>query len=106
MRISTPGTSGCLGDRLSIFVEALCAGDTTVDTSTPSSYTSYRGGYTAIQRRALDAIGNALKHRRINFYIATELRDLVRSGQVEEVEELLRRYRQDSERLRPFRLFK
>ena len=95
MRISTPGTSGYLGGRLSIFVEALCAGDSTVNTDTPSSYTGHKSGYTAAQSRALDALGNALKHRRIDFYIATKLRDLVRMGRVDEAERMLRRYRQD-----------
>ncbi len=95
MRISTPGTSGCLGGRLSIFVEALCAGYSTVDTDTPSSYTGHESGYAAAQSRAQDAIENALKHRWINFYIATKLRDLVRMGRVDEADRMLRRYRQD-----------
>lgn len=54
-----------------------------------------KSGYAAAQSRALDAIGNALKHRRIDFYIATKLRDLVRMGRVDEAERMLRRYRQD-----------
>lgn len=69
-----------------------------MNTDTPSSYTGHKSGYAAAQSRALDAIGDALKHRRINFHIATKLRDLVKLGQVDEAEGILRRYRQGPER--------
>lgn len=67
-----------------------------VQKNTPSSYTGDRSGYTAGQSKTLDDIGDALKNRRINFHIATTLRDLVRSGQVDEARERLRRFKQDS----------
>ena len=41
---------------------------------------------------ALDAIGHAFKKRRINFEIATKLRDLARAGRVAEVRDNLKRY--------------
>jgi hypothetical protein len=41
--------------------------------------------YTLVQGQALEAVGDALKRRRIDFAAATELRDLVRAGRVEEV---------------------
>lgn len=40
--------------------------------------------YTAVQGEALDAIGDALKGRLINFGTAIKLRDFVRSGRVDE----------------------
>ena len=47
--------------------------------------------FDASQRKALDAIGDALKHRRIDFFMATELSDLVKAGQVDAVLETLNR---------------
>lgn len=66
-----------------------------MDTDTPSSYTGRKSGYAAAQSRALDALENASKHRRIDFYIATKLHDLVRMERVDEAERMKRRYRQD-----------
>ena len=63
-------------------------------TNAPSSYTGDRSGDTSAQSEALDAIGNALKHQQINFYIATRLRDLVRLGQVDEAQERLQCFKQ------------
>jgi hypothetical protein len=62
----------------------------------PSSSTRHGHGYTADQSKALDEIGNALKHGQIDFYIATKLRDLVKAGQLHEVRERLRRFRRVS----------
>lgn len=45
---------------------------------------------------ALDAIGRAFKKRRINFEVATELRDLARAGRITEVRDNLRRYQRQS----------
>lgn len=47
--------------------------------------------YTVAQGRALEAIGNALKRRLIDFTAATELRDLVRAGRVAEARAALNR---------------
>ena len=63
-----------------------------MSTDTPSSLTSHKSGDTATQRKALDAIGEALKHRQINFYIATKLHDLVKLGRVDEALERLKRF--------------
>lgn len=41
--------------------------------------------FTASQREALDAIGNALKQRQIDFFRAVELSDQVKAGQVDMV---------------------
>jgi hypothetical protein len=41
--------------------------------------------FTANQREALDAIGYALKHRQIDFFVAVELSDQVKAGQVDRV---------------------
>ncbi len=67
-------------------------------TNAPSSYTGDRSGDTSAQSEALDAIGEALKSRRINFHIATKLRDLVRSGRVDEAQERLQCFKQASKR--------
>lgn len=48
--------------------------------------------FSAAQRRALDAIGYALKQRQIDFFMATELSDCVKAGQVDEVLEALNRF--------------
>jgi len=63
-----------------------------LSTEAPSSFTNHESGDTESQRKALDAIGDALKHRRIDFYIATKLRDLVKSGRVDEALEALSRF--------------
>jgi hypothetical protein len=47
--------------------------------------------FTAKQRRVLDAIGSALKHRQIDFFTAVELSDQVKAGQVDAVLEVLER---------------
>lgn len=65
-------------------------------TNTSSSYAGDRSGDTLAQSKALDAIGDALKHQQINFYIATKLRDLVRLGQVDEAQERLWRFQETS----------
>lgn len=41
--------------------------------------------YTAEQRRLLDAIGEALKHRRLDFAAASELGEQVKAGELEQV---------------------
>lgn len=41
--------------------------------------------YTVVQGEALEAVGDALKRRLIDFAVATELRDLVRAGRLDEV---------------------
>lgn len=41
--------------------------------------------YTVAQSETLEAVGAALKRRRINFATATELRNLIRAGHVEQV---------------------
>lgn len=46
--------------------------------------TQYVPRYTVIQSEALDAVGDALKRRLIDFGAATTLRDLVRAGHVDE----------------------
>lgn len=61
--------------------------------NTPSSYAGDKNGYTVAQCEALDAIGDALKCRQINFHIATKLRDFVRSGRVAEAQERLLRHK-------------
>jgi hypothetical protein len=47
--------------------------------------------FTANQRETLDAIRHALKHRQIDFFMAAELSDLVKAGQVDAVLEALER---------------
>lgn len=45
--------------------------------------------FSAAQREALDAIGDALKQRRIDFAMATELSDSVKAGRIDAVLEAL-----------------
>ncbi len=45
--------------------------------------------FTANQREVLDTIGHALKHRQIDFFMAVELSDCVKAGQVDTVLEAL-----------------
>lgn len=62
--------------------------------NTQPGYAQRRSMYTPAQRQTIDAIGSALKHRRIDFKAATKLRDLVRLGRLDEALERLRRHRQ------------
>jgi hypothetical protein len=48
--------------------------------------------FTANQREVLDAIGKALKYRRIDFFTATELGDMVKAGRLNEVLAILEVY--------------
>ena len=45
--------------------------------------------FTANQREVLDAIGHALKHRQIDFFMAVELSDQVKAEQIDAVLEAL-----------------
>ena len=45
--------------------------------------------FTANQREVLDAIGHALKHRQIDFFMAVELSNRVKAGQIDAVVEAL-----------------
>ncbi len=44
---------------------------------------------TVSQREAFNAIGHALKHRQIDFFMAVELSDRVKAGQIDTVLEFL-----------------